>query len=305
MKYLTTTLYPNAKINLALNIIYKRADGFHELKSIFAPIQLTDKIFLYCSKEQTLSLQEENCFSLKIEPKKIESLGKVEDNIIYKAYRLFCDTFQIFPKSVEVELEKHIPIGAGMGGGSSDAASTLLGLREIYKPDLSIKELHSVAMELGSDVAFFLYNQVAIASGRGELLSPVSIYSPYYILLVNPGIHISTAGAYGKFKKPTMEEYKKNKRNNFLLDYEDHILKNVIDWKGVFTNDFEDIIFPDYPIIEKIKNELYYSGAAFSLMSGSGSTVFGIFKEEEELLIAKARIEKGGTDFFIYQTKFL
>lgn len=243
--------FPNAKINLGLHVLRKREDGFHEIETVFYPIDMHDSLEIRPAVETTLNFSGP------------ELSGG--ENIVMKAYRLLEQEYGIPP--VEIHLLKHIPAGAGLGGGSSDAAHALIMLDEMFSLDISPAELEKLAAELGSDCSFFIRNKPAIASGRGELLEDIELdLSGYEIKVITPDIHISTPEAYGMVTptdmRPSLRE----------------IIQNPIhDWKEVLVNDFEKPIFAKYPEIREIKKSLYDQGAAYASMSGSGSAVYGIF----------------------------
>ncbi len=254
------TLKSFAKINLGLNIISKRPDGFHDIETIFYPVQLHDEILIQKSNS---SFFESN----------IEILNSNADNLIIKAKQKLEEYLnKIF--SVKINLKKFIPLGAGLGGGSSNAASILLGLNQLFNLNLSGEELFNIAVQLGSDVPFFLDPEPSFAYGKGEILKKINFEIPYPILVINPGIHVSTPWAYSKVipKKPELNLYTivENGINNFSK------------LKGIIKNDFEEIVFRKYPEIKELKQNLYDLGAEFALMTGSGSTFFGIFPNLDE-----------------------
>ncbi|PIQ10917.1 MAG: 4-(cytidine 5'-diphospho)-2-C-methyl-D-erythritol kinase [Ignavibacteriales bacterium CG18_big_fil_WC_8_21_14_2_50_31_20] len=247
-----------AKINVGLNIVSKRADGFHNLETIFYQIHdLFDELIFEKSNKLELILIDKN-----------ENLET--DNIIIKAIKLLEQKTRqkLTPK---ITLKKNIPIGAGLGGGSSDAASTLKAINELYKLNYSTEELKSFALELGSDVPLFLCNYPTIGKNRGELLEKTELKIDYPILLVNPGIHISTKEAFSNIIP---------KQN--LFNYSEIYEHEISVWNRKLVNDFETSVFNRYPEIEKIKTKLNENGAMFSLMSGTGSTVYGIFESYEK-----------------------
>lgn len=268
-----------AKINLGLNIISKRGDGFHNLETIFYPINLNDKI--------RFEKSERTAFSTNNEQLKTEA----DSNLVLKALHLL-EQLTGRKLSSKIFLEKLIPTGAGLGGGSSNAASTLLALNELFELNLSIDDLKPLALQLGSDVPFFLHRIPCFAEGRGEMIIPVSLDIPYPILLVNPNIHISTAWAF----------------NNIVPKITGVSLKiftdEIIELKKLFRklhNDFEEPVFKEHPKIQKIKTELIQHGAMYAQMSGSGSTVFGIFDDEKVLAYLINYFSKKGYMTFVSQ----
>jgi len=259
-----------AKINFGLNIVSKREDGFHNIGTIFYPIELHD--VLTFKKAGQLSFTSNN-----------ELIQNDENNLVIKAVRLV-EQLVNRKLTVSIELEKNIPIGAGLGGGSSNAAQTLLSINEFF--DLQIKEvvLKELALQLGSDVPFFLHPASAFASSRGELLSPIDFEITKPLLLVNPGIHISTQWAYKNIvpQKPECS----------LSSLNLHAVQNFSSLNGKVTNDFEKVAFAAYPILAEIKKALFDFKAEFSLMSGSGSTMFGIFPHYDLALAAQQYFSK-------------
>ncbi|MHA8067499.1 4-(cytidine 5'-diphospho)-2-C-methyl-D-erythritol kinase [Aquirufa sp. ROCK2-A2] len=252
-------LFPNAKINIGLYVTEKRADGFHNLETTFFPTNWTD----------ILEITPEDSFEFSSSGLTIA--GKIEDNLCFKAYQLLQKAYHIAP--VHIHLHKIIPMGAGLGGGSSDAAYTLMGLRDLFELPLSNANLIPFAQQLGSDCAFFLMNSPAFGTGKGDELSPIECsLEGKFMLLVYPKIAISTQEAYANIRvRPA---------KNHLPD----ILKLPIsEWKANIHNDFEDSVFPKYPLLKEIKEELYALGAVYAAMSGSGSTLFGIFDREIEV----------------------
>lgn len=254
-------LFPNAKINLGLAVIEKRPDGFHNIESIFVPIPLSDTLEILPSKYFHLET-----YGLTID-------GILEQNICVKAYQLFKTKFNIPP--VRIILHKNIPMGAGLGGGSSDAAFTLIGLNKLFNINLTNKQLTHYATLLGSDCPFFIQNTPCFATNKGEVLEPISLnLKNYYIKIIKPPIHISTVNAY-KYIQP-----KKNVVSFTQIIKE----KNIQEWKKYLFNDFENQAFTEYPILSKIKKNMYDEGALFAAMSGSGSAIFGIYKSKPSII---------------------
>lgn len=249
--------FPNAKINLGLRVTKKREDGYHDLQTIFYPIPLKDALEFIAEPSASSNSFTQTGFPVP---------GETGNNLCLKAYALIK---QIHPEIpfLNIHLHKTIPMGAGMGGGSSDAAFMLRMLNDNFDLKLEEKQLAELALKLGSDCPFFLLNQPAFAEGRGEKLKPVELdLSAYKILIVNPGIHIPTAWAFSQLK-PNLPD----------TSLEQIIKFPVSAWKGLLTNDFEEPVFKTYPEIAAIKQTLYMAGALYASMTGSGSTVFGIF----------------------------
>ncbi|GAA4837833.1 4-(cytidine 5'-diphospho)-2-C-methyl-D-erythritol kinase [Algivirga pacifica] len=249
-------LFPNAKINLGLNVLYKRPDGFHALQSCFYPVGWAD----------VLEITEAE--SYKFTSTGIEIPGDPSNNLCTKAYDLLKKDFDI--PAVHIHLHKIVPIGAGLGGGSADGAFTLKGLNDLFGLGLSIKKLQTYAEQLGSDCPFFIENKPVWVTGRGEVFEPVELdLSGKYIVLANPGIHISTAEAYGAI---TPQEPTRNTKKELEGD--------IAHWKAFVKNDFEEPIAKKYVAIQNLKEYMYQKGAVYASMTGSGSTVFGIFDEK-------------------------
>jgi 4-diphosphocytidyl-2-C-methyl-D-erythritol kinase len=249
-------VFPNAKINLGLFVTSKRDDGFHDIETCFVPIGLTD-ILEFIESEKSTSFVSSG----------LPIPGESAINLCVMAWKLLHNEFSIPP--VKIHLHKQIPIGAGLGGGSSDAAYMLKGLNEYFKLQLSVTAIKEFAEKLGSDCAFFVENKTSFAQGRGEILTQVDInLKALKMVLINPGIPVSTKEAYAGIipQKPTVGLKK-------LLELP------MVDWKEKITNDFEKVVFKKHPEIASIKAKLLAHGAVLSLMTGSGSSVFGLFKE--------------------------
>ena len=261
------TIKSPAKINIGLNIISKREDGYHNLETIFYPINLCDE----------LTIREDSKFALITNN---SQLNIENDNTITKARDLICELTGIEIKG-SVTLNKRIPIGAGMGGGSSDGAAALLLFNKFYDLKLTNEDLYSLALKIGSDVPYFIDPKSKFASSRGERFESIKLKIDGPILLVNPGIHISTSWAFSKIK-PKIPETHLN-----LIEF--GVRNSLSKFRNCIVNDFEYAVFESYPEIKGIKDKMYSLGAEFSLMTGSGSTVFGIFPDE--LSAQKATIE--------------
>ena len=256
--------FPNSKINLGLNILRKRDDGFHDISTLFYPIPFNDALELISHPDKN-SRPEFTTSGFVIE-------GNPEDNLCLKAYHALKQDHPDLPP-VKIHLLKSVPIGAGLGGGSADAAFLLRMLIEKFNLLVSPEKLHQYAIRLGSDCPFFLINQPRIATGRGEILEEITLdLSPYKIILVNPGIRVNTAWAFSLIT-PGIPE----------TGIKEVISKPVESWKNKLKNDFESPVFSEFPEIKFIKDELYKQGAVYAAMSGSGSTVFGIFDKNSSL----------------------
>jgi 4-diphosphocytidyl-2-C-methyl-D-erythritol kinase len=246
--------FPPCKINLGLNILNKRPDGYHNLETCFYPVPWTDILEIIPADTLTFSGSGNHI------------PGRTEDNLCLKAYSLLEKEFKLPP--VKIHLHKIIPTGAGLGGGSSDAAYTLRLLNVIFELNLSNEKLMQYASMLGSDCAFFIQDKPMMGSGRGEVLSEIDVrLKGKFLVLVKPDIHVSTADAYANVKP-----------NQPVVSLQSILTTTSInDWKNTVKNDFEESVFGKYPAIKEIKEKLYSIGAMYASMSGSGSTVFGIF----------------------------
>lgn len=250
--------FPHCKINLGLQIISKREDGYHEIETCFYPVPWCDALEVIKS-DQFQFTQSGTAIP-----------GREEDNLCVKAYQLLKKDFDLQP--IKLHLHKVIPTGAGLGGGSSDAAFTLRALNFIFDFNLSHDKVTTYASTLGSDCSFFVSDKPMLGSGRGEILSETSVtLKGKYLILVKPDIHVSTAEAYAGVIP---------KSNQSLKEI---LALPITDWKQRLKNDFEESVFKKHPQIEVIKNELYNQGALYASMSGSGAAVFGIFDSIRDL----------------------
>lgn len=263
--------FPNAKINLGLNVVERRPDGYHNLETIFYPIRLEDVLEVTTMDESEKQFSE-NGYKLHISGAPI--IGSAEDNLVVKAYRLLSAEFPI--PYINIYMYKQIPMGAGLGGGSSDAAYMLKLLREQYSLPLTDDDLEERAARLGADCAFFVRNRPTFATGIGNIFSPISLsLKGYYLLLVKPDIFVSTRDAFSLIRphKPT-------------VSLTEIVTRPVEEWREIgMSNDFEESVFSKHPAIGDIKRELYEMNALYAAMSGSGSSLFGIFAtqpDEEE-----------------------
>jgi len=253
--------FPNAKINLGLNIIQKRVDGFHDLETIFYPVKgLCDAL------EIVHGSAGDEIFNFTHSG--LEIAGERNNNLCYKAYYLLKEDFPNLP-AIQIHLHKTIPMGAGLGGGSADGAFTLTMLNQQFGLGLNDEQLIRYALELGSDCPFFIINKACYATGRGEQLERNTVdLSDYRLVLVNPGIHVPTGWAFSQIT-PTPPAQHCNT-----------IVQQPIEtWRNVLTNDFESPVMQAYPDIQAIKDQLYKQGAIYAAMTGTGSTVYGIFSK--------------------------
>jgi 4-diphosphocytidyl-2-C-methyl-D-erythritol kinase len=260
-------VFPGCKINLGLNVGDQRADGFHNLETVFYPIPLYDALEIVRAPVDSNEAIRFTCSGLQID-------GNPEQNLCVKAYRLLKNDFKELP-AVQMHLHKTIPMGAGLGGGSSNGAAALKLLNDQFRLGLREDQLRTYALELGSDCPFFIMNEPCFAAGRGDQLQRIDLdLSAYSITLVNPGIHVNTGWAF------TQLRLRKSKNSQtFNLKTLTHLPVN--EWKQQLVNDFEAVGFEQHPEIETIKTQLYRAGAMYASMSGSGSTVFGIFPKNQ------------------------
>lgn len=251
-------LFPPSKINLGLRVLGKRADGYHDIETCFYPITLCDIL------EGIPAAGMETKFSNSGLPIQ----GHLEENLVVKGYNILNERFRLPP--MELHLHKIIPMGAGLGGGSADATYTLKLINDLFNLDLSNKEIFDFAIRLGSDCAYFLQNNVSMGYGRGEILKPVPVsLKGWHLVLVKPDLHVSTSEAFSGLTTRIHND-----------DLQTALLKPLDKWKDIVTNDFESNIFKQHPEIKEIKEKLYSLGAVFALMSGSGASVYGLFKEK-------------------------
>lgn len=250
--------FPPCKINLGLNVVAKRPDGYHTIETCFYPVPWTDVLEIIPSEDQTTFTSSG-----------IPIPGRADENLCLKAYHLLKEEFELPP--VKIHLHKVVPMGAGLGGGSSDAAHALRLLNAIFNLQLSVDQLKTYALQLGSDCPFFIHDQPMLGSGRGEELSVVQKFlSGKFIFIVKPELHISTAEAYSNVKPSVPAKAIRDIIEN----------SHIQTWHDQLKNDFEDSIFQKYPQLNELKKEFYQRGALYASMSGSGSAVFGIFKME-------------------------
>lgn len=246
--------FPPCKINLGLHITSKRSDGYHNLETCFYPVPWTDILEIIPSE------------SFSFTRSGIDIAGDKNDNLCVKAFKLLQAEYNLDP--VKIHLHKVIPMGAGLGGGSSDGAYTLRILNQLFNLSISQEQLQQYAATLGSDCPFFTFDKSMLATGRGEVLSEVTLdLKDFFIVIIKPPVHVSTTEAYAGVKpsKP-------------LVDIRTIIeTEPITQWKNLLKNDFEESVFLKFPQIESIKKMLYKYGAVYASMSGSGSAVFGIF----------------------------
>jgi 4-diphosphocytidyl-2-C-methyl-D-erythritol kinase len=251
--------FPNAKINIGLFITEKRTDGYHNLETVFYPVPVKDGLEIMEATETSMHLSG------------LAVGGDAQQNLVWQAYTLLQKDFPAIGP-LEIHLHKVIPMGAGLGGGSSDGAFMLVMLNDFFQLQLTQNQLESYALALGSDCPFFVRNKAMFAKGRGELMEPIVLdLSNYSIQLICPKLHISTAAAF-KGIEPKPASY--NLKEIMALPIEN--------WKEHIRNDFEHTLFPAYPILGTIKNQLYEQGALYASLSGTGATVYGIFEKDKK-----------------------
>ena len=279
-----------AKVNLGLEVLRRRPDGFHDVNTIYAAIDLCDEI--------ELQVRDDGQFVCNVEGNSRLMEEDPQDNLCVRALRT---VRALFPEEadvpgIEVLLRKRIPIGAGLGGGSSDAALTMLGALQLWGKTVESAVLQQKAAELGSDIPFFVNGGVALAGSRGEHMKSLNVELPWTALLVNPGLHIATPWAYGAINR---------QGERAATDLEAVLKAGIVNpyaLQELMANDFEAPVFAHYPQLKGIKERLYNAGAFFALMSGSGSTLFGLFQTREQALEAQRRFPEYWTGTAAFQT---
>ncbi|MCG8606505.1 4-(cytidine 5'-diphospho)-2-C-methyl-D-erythritol kinase [bacterium] len=271
-----------AKINLGLRIIGRRADGFHEIETLLQQISLHDDIVLEDMETPQITF---HCDS--------PGIPTGEDNICVKAAKLLSETGSV-KRGISIRLNKRIPVGAGLGGGSSNGAVVLMGLNELWNLNLAEKDLLRLAAELGSDVPFFIRGGTAIARGRGEILTSLTKGFDMPVLLIYPEIEISTKWAYQQLNLSlTMK-----KKASTLMSFKDINFNNV-DFNSLFYNEFENVVFNQYPLLRDIKDTVGEQQSVFASMSGSGSSIFGIFQKRRQAEQARALFQNRYKTFLV------
>ena len=252
-------VFPNAKINLGLNIIAKRDDGYHNLETIFYPIKIYDALEAIKSEQLTFSSSG------------MAIPGDQNQNLCIKAYELLIQDFNLPP--LQIHLHKNIPVGAGLGGGSADAAFSIKLINRMFDLCLNDQQMEKYTKQLGADCAFFIGNKPVFATGKGDEFEDLKLdLSNYYLVLVMPPVQVSTAEAYAGVKP-----------NASIIDLREAINNPITLWKDLIANDFEKSVSEKYPQIKAIKEALYQQGALYAAMSGSGASVFGIFSKKPDL----------------------
>lgn len=252
-------VFPNAKINVGLNIVERRPDGYHNIETAFYPIALTDALEIVPATGSDASL---TCYGNPVD-------CPAEKNLVMKAFRLMQEQFNLPP--VDIHLYKHIPDGAGLGGGSSDAAFAISTLNTLFELKLDKERMASIASQLGADCAFFIYNTPMMATGIGNVFSPIDLdLKGYTLLLIKPAISVPTREAYAQVTPQPAQ-----------VPIPEILARPVQQWSGLLVNDFESSVFAQHPELASIKQSLYDAGAIYAAMSGSGSSIFGIFDNNQ------------------------
>lgn len=263
-------IWSPAKLNIRLKVVGRRPDGYHELVSIMVPVGLYDTIRLEIGQTKGIRL---SCKGL--------SVPEDDGNLVFRAAQAFFSRTAL-KQSLSIELVKNIPVAAGLGGGSSNAACTLEALNQMWSEPLGFRDLETLAVNLGADVPFFLHRKPCIARGIGEILEPIEEWPEFWYVIVMPPIRVSTSWVYGKLKlKLTKDEYR-----SILQCF----AKDSPDIVDMLENDLERVTASHYPVIDVIKRALLDSGAKGALMSGSGPSVFGIFESKDRALRAERRL---------------
>jgi len=262
-------IFSNCKINFGLRVLRKRADGYHDLETVFYPIPFNDAIEVIRTAQPPVQFSSSG-IELDVAP---------EQNLCMKAYALLKQSFDLPP--FQLHLHKSVPSGAGLGGGSADAAFTLRLLNNKFNLGLGTERLLDLALQLGSDCPFFIINKPCLATGRGELFEALDLLKlkDYKLAVITPGVHVSTAWAFGRLRikndGPSIKEV---------------VAQPVESWKHSMVNDFEEAVFAEYPVIRDIKGSLYANGAIYASMSGSGSAVYGLFERGMEIKMDGVRV---------------
>jgi 4-diphosphocytidyl-2-C-methyl-D-erythritol kinase len=250
-------LFAPAKINLGLEILRRRTDGFHDLNTVFAALAFGDTVGLAPRTDDAITCAVSGA-----------ELPLDQSNLAVRAGRLLQEAIGT-DRGLDIVIEKRIPMGAGLGGGSSDAAAVLIGAPVVWNLEIRRERLLELALDLGSDVPFFLSGGLVVAGSRGERLERIDVEAPWFVLLVNPGIHVSTPEAFAAVSRTG------ERRASDLAT----ALADPRSMRATVVNDFEAAVFAAHPQLAVIKRELYAAGAFFALMSGSGSTMYGLFEE--------------------------
>jgi len=271
-------VFPNGKINLGLYVHGKRSDGYHNLKTVLYPVSVRDVLeIITLPYNEFPESDKKNHFRFVCSGLPVD--GDTNNNLCVKAFHLLKKDFPELP-AVHIHLHKVIPMGAGLGGGSADGAFTLKLMNEKFGLNLTTRQLTDYALQLGSDCPFFIINKPCYATGRGEVLEEINLYlSGYSFVIVNPGIHINTGRTFSAISSSAPDT-----RRLEAKDVKEMVLQPVETWKEALANDFEQAVFEEHPEVGEIKKYLYDQGAIYAAMSGSGSTVFGMYPKHEKTL---------------------
>ncbi len=269
-----------AKLNLGLRVVRKRDDGYHDLHTVFQQIDIHDTLSFEKIKSDINITSDQSDLPLD------------HNNLVYKAFMLLKDKYRLCG-GLKVHIKKVIPSGAGLGGGSSNAAITLFATNHLWQLEIQKQTLMDLAAEIGSDVPFFLQGGTALGEGRGEILTPLPNLDGIWIVLICPDISVSTAWAYNQLKIALTND---KKIVNFSPLFHEAAWN---EFKLYLINDFERVVFKRYPQFKQYKNQLYDNGAFYASMSGSGSSIFGFFKEKEKAELALTALEKSGLKSYI------
>lgn len=260
--------FPNAKINLGLNIVKKRNDGYHNIETVFYPVNICDALELVVSESETTFTTS----GMKIK-------GDDADNLVLKAYRLLSEQYHL--PNINIHLHKKIPMEAGLGGGSADAAFMLKLINNYFQLNIDDDTLAKYASKIGADCAFFIYNRPMYGCGKGDELSDINIdLKGRHLLLISSNVHVSTA-----------EAYRHCTPHHWDIPVKEVIKKPIHEWKNLLYNDFEQSVFQNHEILQNIKETLYSFNAEYAAMSGSGSTLYGIFDKEPETDIITRKLQ--------------
>ncbi len=257
-----------AKINIGLWILGKRKDGYHDIATVYQQIDLHD-VITFCKHSGDICITSTN-----------PNIPSDKNNLVFKAFQLFRNKTNI-QEGLEIHIEKNIPIGGGLGGGSSNAAATLHAANQLWHNPLDRDQLNAMAVNIGSDVPFFLNGGTAFGQGRGEILTPIRWSTDYWIVLICPTFGISTSWAYKQAKIALTKKEKFTKLMSILERFSPHTLKDD------FQNDLEGVVFRRHPILREIKEQMYQRDAFYAGMSGSGSSIYGLFSRQKEAELAK------------------
>lgn len=277
-----------AKVNLGLDVVRKREDGYHEVRMIMQTVNLYDKLFITVSDEPGIRLKTNLGF-----------LPVNEDNLIYKAAKMLIDEFQL-SQGVDIQLQKFIPVAAGMAGGSTDAASTLIGMNKLFELGLTRKDLMDRGVKLGADVPYCVMGGTALSEGIGEILTPLPDVPRGYILIAKPPINVSTKFVYGNLKADQLTYHPDIDAQIEMIRSQD--FKGMADLMG---NVLETVTIPAHPVIQDIKDFMLERGAVNAMMSGSGPTVFGLYQDQKMAEKACEELRAAGIAKMVFLTTFI